>query len=183
MTTPTTLIMPHSLSAIGLKYLLSRYFDIEATSVHNTDTLEQYDTSAKMLFFTVPEIFVAAQEFFIPRRSRTIIVTAARSSDMATIDPTASQSDIIDSLRDIIEAHHENKDIGHSPLSQREIDVLRLVAMGYINKEIADTLSISINTVLSHRKNITSKLGIRSVSGLGFYAMMHGYVTDADMRR
>ena len=60
-----------------------------------------------------------------------------------------------------------------SVLSQREKDVLRLIARGYLNKEIANELFISINTVLSHRKNITAKLGIKSVSGLTFYAMMN----------
>ena len=61
-------------------------------------------------------------------------------------------------------------------LTAREIDVLRLIASGKINKEIAQELNISVNTVLSHRKNITAKLGIKSVSGLSFYAMMNGIV-------
>ena len=63
-----------------------------------------------------------------------------------------------------------------SELSQREIEVLTLVASGKINKEIADALQISINTVLTHRKNISAKLGIKSVSGLSVYAMMNGYL-------
>ena len=54
--------------------------------------------------------------------------------------------------------------------------MLRLIASGRMNKEIAQELSISINTVLTHRKNITTKLGIKSVSGLTFYAMMNGIV-------
>lgn len=61
-------------------------------------------------------------------------------------------------------------------ISQRELDVLKLVAQGYINKEIADRLNISLNTVLSHRKNITAKLGIKTVSGLIFYCISHGYL-------
>ena len=61
-------------------------------------------------------------------------------------------------------------------ISQRELDVLKLVAQGYINKEIADKLNISLNTVLSHRKNITAKLGIKTVSGLIFYCISHGYL-------
>ncbi|MEG1905744.1 MAG: LuxR C-terminal-related transcriptional regulator, partial [Bacteroidales bacterium] len=60
-------------------------------------------------------------------------------------------------------------------LSSREIEVLKLITRGLINKEIADELCISLNTVLTHRKNITSKLGIKTVSGLTFYAMMNGY--------
>ena len=54
--------------------------------------------------------------------------------------------------------------------------MLTLVASGKLNKEIADALQISINTVLTHRKNISSKLGIKSVSGLSVYAMMNGYI-------
>ncbi len=68
-----------------------------------------------------------------------------------------------------------------SPLSPREIQVLRLVAMGHINKEIAAQLGISFNTVLTHRRNITAKLGIKSVSGLGVYALTRGYIHDHDL--
>jgi len=57
-------------------------------------------------------------------------------------------------------------------LSKREIDVLRLVSKGLANKEIADKLSISIHTVISHRKNISEKTGIKSSSGLTMYAVL-----------
>jgi len=58
-------------------------------------------------------------------------------------------------------------------LSIREREVLRLVALGFANKEIADKLFISIHTVISHRKNITEKLGIKSISGLTVYAILN----------
>lgn len=61
----------------------------------------------------------------------------------------------------------------HDALSAREFDVLREIASGKTFKEIADTLNISVNTVVTHRKSISSKLGIRSTSGLSVYAMMH----------
>ena len=64
-------------------------------------------------------------------------------------------------------------------LTKREIEVLSLVARGFINKEIANKLNISLTTVITHRKNITEKLGIKSVSGLTIYAVMRGYV-EAD---
>lgn len=57
-------------------------------------------------------------------------------------------------------------------LTKREIDVLQLVAKGLANKEVADKLSISIHTVISHRKNISEKTGIRSASGLTMYAVL-----------
>ena len=64
-------------------------------------------------------------------------------------------------------------------LSPREIEVLILITKGFINKEIAQRLGISLTTVISHRKNIMEKLGIKSVAGLAIYAVMHGYI-EAD---
>ena len=58
-------------------------------------------------------------------------------------------------------------------LSQRETEILVLVAKGYMSKEIADMLNISMNTVNTHRKNITAKTGIKSIAGLTVYAMMN----------
>lgn len=58
-------------------------------------------------------------------------------------------------------------------LSDRETDVLILVAKGLSSKEIADKLNISVHTVNTHRKNITHKTGIKSVAGLAVYAMLH----------
>ena len=61
-------------------------------------------------------------------------------------------------------------------LTDREIEVMSLIVQGYINKEIADRLNIGLATVVTHRKNIMDKLGMKSVSALTIYAVMHGYV-------
>jgi DNA-binding CsgD family transcriptional regulator len=61
-------------------------------------------------------------------------------------------------------------------LTDREIEVMSLIVQGYINKEIADRLNIGLSTVITHRKNIMEKLGMKSVSALTIYAVMHGYV-------
>ncbi len=66
-------------------------------------------------------------------------------------------------------------------LSIREVDVLQLIVQGFTNKEIGDKLSISLNTVLTHRKNITAKLGIKTVSGLTYFALMNGYLSADDI--
>jgi len=60
---------------------------------------------------------------------------------------------------------------------EREIDVLKLVATGLANKEIADKLNISIHTVITHRKNISQKIGIKSVSGLTIYAVVKKFIS------
>ncbi len=62
-------------------------------------------------------------------------------------------------------------------LSEREIDVLKLLVAGNANKEIADKLNISTHTVISHRKNISQKTGIKSVSGLTIYAVVKNIIT------
>ena len=61
-------------------------------------------------------------------------------------------------------------------LSPREKEVVKLVSTGFINKEIAEELQISLHTVISHRKNITEKLSIKTVSGLTTYAIMNGII-------
>ena len=60
-----------------------------------------------------------------------------------------------------------------STLSDREKEVLVCVAKGMINKEIADRLCISVHTVVSHRKNITAKTGIKTIAGLTVYALLN----------
>ncbi len=62
-------------------------------------------------------------------------------------------------------------------LTERETDVLKLLATGMANKEIADKLNISTNTVITHRKNISQKTGIKSVSGLTIYAVVQKLVS------
>lgn len=66
-------------------------------------------------------------------------------------------------------------------LSERERDVLILVARGYTNKEIASELNISPHTVISHRKNIVHKTGIRSVAGLTVYAVLNKLIDSEQL--
>ena len=61
-------------------------------------------------------------------------------------------------------------------LSEREKTILRLVALGHTNRDIAEKLFISTHTVITHRKNITRKIGIKTVSGLTVYALLNHLV-------
>lgn len=62
-------------------------------------------------------------------------------------------------------------------LTKRETEILKLIVSGNLNKEIADKLNISLNTVLTHRKNILSKTGIKTVSGLTLYCISNGLLS------
>lgn len=72
-------------------------------------------------------------------------------------------------------------DSEREPLSGRETEVLVSVAKGMINKEIADSLNISVNTVITHRKNITRKTGIKTVPGLTAYAILNNLVDISEI--
>ena len=66
-------------------------------------------------------------------------------------------------------------------LTKREVEVLTGIVNGMMNKEIAESLNISIHTVVRHRKNITTKTGIRSQSGLTIYAISKKIVDIEDV--
>lgn len=70
---------------------------------------------------------------------------------------------------------------GNKNLSSREIEVLREIVKGETNKEAAEHLCISLNTVLTHRKNITSKLGIKTIPGLTFYAITNRIISGDEI--
>ena len=84
-------------------------------------------------------------------------------------------------LRTAVEQGETNPYSDSHDLSERERDVLILVAKGMANKEIADRLNISIHTVMSHRKNITHKTGIKSVAGLTVYALLNNLLDQSDV--
>lgn len=84
-------------------------------------------------------------------------------------------------LRTAVEQGETNPYSDSHDLSERERDVLILVAKGMANKEIADRLNISIHTVMSHRKNITHKTGIKSVAGLTVYALLNNLLDQNDV--
>ncbi|WP_347840340.1 helix-turn-helix transcriptional regulator [uncultured Draconibacterium sp.] len=92
-------------------------------------------------------------------------------------------TDSFDTISNILAKHFASApqplNDNDSALSEREIDVLKLLAIGKANKEIAEELFISIHTVISHRKNISNKLGVKSTAALVIYAVANGLV-DVD---
>lgn len=67
------------------------------------------------------------------------------------------------------------------PLSDREKEVLICLSKGLKNNEIADTLNISVHTVITHRKNIVRKTGIKSVAALTVYAILNNLIEEKDI--
>jgi DNA-binding NarL/FixJ family response regulator len=83
----------------------------------------------------------------------------------------------------IIETAHPKSEppTDNVELSDREKEILVALAQGLANKEIGDKLHISTHTVISHRKNIVRKTGIKTVSGLTLYALFNNLVAQEDL--
>ncbi|MEG0948508.1 MAG: response regulator transcription factor [Bacteroidales bacterium] len=168
-----------ALCGYGLKQLLAEYFSQGNCRVfHSVEPFIHQPSDSFDLYFITPEPVLLNYDYFLPRRNKTVILTdhADAGNGFMTLALHADLSNLIDALQEIFEKIMKSaKKETQEELSSREIEVLKLITRGLINKEIADELCISLNTVLTHRKNITSKLGIKTVSGLTFYAMMNGY--------
>lgn len=83
-------------------------------------------------------------------------------------------------MKDVVKSQ-KNSSGDAIELSEREIEILVSVAKGMTNKEIADSHYISVHTVISHRKNITRKTGIKTVSGLTVYAIFNNLLSREDL--
>ena len=84
------------------------------------------------------------------------------------------QSDVTRNITDMVFKNATSQN--NETLSEREVDVIVALVQGMANKEIADHLCISVNTVITHRRNIARKLQIHSPAGLTIYAIVNGLV-------
>lgn len=105
--------------------------------------------------------------------------TMRRFDGVVNIYDTMQQ--MVRKLHAAVEQSQTNPYSDSHELSDRERDVLILVARGMANKEIAEQLNISVHTVMSHRKNITHKTGIKSVAGLTVYALLNNLLDQNDV--
>lgn len=65
-------------------------------------------------------------------------------------------------------------------ISEREVEIIKLIAEGFINKEIADKLFLSTHTVNTHRKNIMAKLGVSNATGIVIFAVKEKLISPKD---
>ena len=166
--------------------------------IYKTETLEEFadllETKSIDILIVNPMQFVNREkEVKKLRRNYPTLAVAGidlgivQKPSMQLLDTTFtlydSQEHIINTL---IKIHEKNQPSAQrktqdDTLTEREIDVLTGLVNGQSNKEIADSLNISIHTVVSHRKNITLKTGIRSQSGLTIYAISKKIVAIEDI--
>ena len=188
------IVEANTLTSLGLKTILERMIPLAVIrTFHSFGELTDDTPDMYAHYFISAQIYVEHNAFFLPRKRKTIVLAGDSHQFQLSGVPILNIYQTEEGLvKDILKlhqhAHHDGypvKDMPPTPpttgheLSAREIEVLVLITKGLINKEIADKLNIGLTTVITHRKNITEKLGIKSVSGLTIYAVMNGYV-EAD---
>lgn len=99
----------------------------------------------------------------------------------AVIDISDDGERIAQKLLHAIDAVNMPEVAEKNELSDREKEVLVALARGKINKEIAEIYHISVHTVITHRKNIIRKTGIKSISGLTVYAILNNLISINDV--
>ena len=183
-------IDPNTLAAIGLKQLLQNVIPIMAVDTYGSFAeLEANHPEAYAHYFVAMNIVLENRQFFSAQRQKTIVLTlsldtTSQLNEFNSLCINVPESQLVRSMLMLQQGAHPN---GHNlpPMPQvlrqkiltdREIEVMSLIVQGYINKEIADKLNIGLATVVTHRKNIMDKLGMKSVSALTIYAVTHGYV-------
>ena len=180
--------------AIGLAEIIDgmAQFDVVArldSPVHLSEKITA--TDANLLIIDPMLLGFHSKDFLsqLGKEHPNMVIIALVSSylDHSMLTPFNGVIEINDPKSKVISKMNEfaqseaTKNTDDVELSKREIDVLVAVAKGMMNKEIADQMNISIHTVISHRKNITRKTGIKSVSGLTVYALLNNLIDEKDL--
>lgn len=180
----------NTLAVLGLKQLLQNVLPIMAVDTFGSIAeLQAGQPDRYVHYFVAMDIVLSERAYFTERQRKTIVLTPSRSASASlsgfhSICTNQPEPMLIRQLLMLQQhAHAGGRNMPPMPqilqqnvLTAREIEVMVLIVQGYINKEIADRLSIALSTVITHRKNIMEKLGVKSVSALTIYAVMHGYI-------
>ena len=183
----------NTLAAMGLKQLLKTALPM--VHIEAFPTFGEFEANQPEQFFhyfVSMHIVLAHRYYFLDEKHRhhTIVLTTSNDPNSQLegfhcLCTNVSEKILFQELLSLQRQGHPHGE--HLPklmarmntekvLSDRETEVLALIAQGKINKEIADKLCIGLTTVITHRKNLQEKLGLKSVSALTIYAVTHGLV-------
>ncbi|WP_294539697.1 LuxR C-terminal-related transcriptional regulator [uncultured Bacteroides sp.] len=116
-----------------------------------------------------------------------LVTSFVDQSLLSKYDEAISIFDDLDTLSrklsGLLEVEDEEEVVdGQDVLSQREKEIVVCVVKGMTNKEIAESLYLSIHTVITHRRNISKKLQIHSSAGLTIYAIVNKLITISEVK-
>lgn len=187
------IIHPNSLCCFAMRSILADILpfmgmlrEVDIVSYNSMQEFLDDDPHMAVHYFIASDVLNENMEFFAPLHRRCIVLTEGAESvnaDFHSLDLHRPEREL---LKDFLiihnmahTAHGMPPQVQHPEpelLSPREKDVLALLVKGYINKEIADKLNISTPTVIFHRRNISEKIGSKSIGRLTIYAVMKGIV-------
>ena len=184
------IVDPNTLAVLGLKQILQNVIPIMSVETFSSfQAFKEAQPDTFYHYFVAQVIVLENRQFFSQRIHKTIVLTITKNlnsqlSGFHSFCINVPEEELVKAILKIEQyGHSGGKNLPELPqvlknkiLSNREIEVLSLIVQGMINKEIAEKLNISLTTVISHRKNIMDKLGVKSVSALTIYAVMHGYI-------
>ena len=184
------IIDANTLAVLGLKQLLQNVIPIMTVETFGSlAELQANHAEQYAHYFVAMDIVLAHRTFFTENRRKTIVLTlslnaTSQLSNFHSLCINQPEPQLVRQLLMLAQhAHRGGRNLPPMPqvlrqkiLTDRETEVMALIVQGYINKEIAHKLNIALATVITHRKNMMDKLGLKSVSALTIYAVMHGYV-------
>lgn len=173
------------LTGLGLKSVLGKIIPAADVAIFTDfDAFIEADPERFVHYFVAAPLFRAHEAFFRERIRRTILLVDTRSAQtfagMRAIDVGTSEERLVHDLLQLHRTAHRlpatPQATATAPLTEREAEVLVLIARGFTNKQIARQLDIGLTTAITHRRNLAEKLGMRSVAELTLYALTAGYV-------
>ena len=195
----------NTLSCMALKSMLAEivpFADIQGFGLFDTFQIK-IGNAPVVHYFVTADVLISNSFYFKDHKKKVIALVGNRNDSLTlsgfrSLDITQSEEIIVKTLLRIHESghphghthvqKHSTADTADIPsyeqsvvLTHREKEVLGLVVKGFINKEIAEKLHISITTVISHRQNICNKLGSKSIGRLTIYAVLNQIVNAGEL--
>lgn len=186
----------HSFILAIESYLVRKGMVAIIGSIHGARVVREISAASELIrymktnqsgFFIVSEsMFDAASDVFLSGTGlsdMTILLKSGPSREgddgvHSSIYLSETREEIIRKIAGLMELSKGGTGpVRSSDLTDREKTIVKLVSLGHTNRQIADKLFLSTHTVMTHRKNITSKLGIKSASGLTVYAIVNNIIT------
>ncbi|MCF0189896.1 MAG: helix-turn-helix transcriptional regulator [Marinilabiliaceae bacterium] len=193
------IITANALTGLGLQTILQSIMPSALVSLFASfEELESSEPEVFVHLFVSSDIYISHPQFFKSFKSKTFVLTCNTHDNrvwqgVRTLDVNKPHKELIDTFSRMFSHAHGNREhFSQFPevevpetndlLSPRECEVLREAVRGLTNKEIGDKLCISLPTVISHRKNLCDKLGIRTLSGLTIYAIANNIIETSEIK-
>ena len=171
----------------------SNHFTVKAVCTNIDQLFISVQRSKPNLIIVTPHMMPLQQKHIIEKQFVNLTIVACvyqyiEQSYLKSFDGIIDINDNLRKIENVLQSAHASRHTQGNDnseevegLSEREKEVLIAIAKGLQNKEVANLLNISVNTAITHRRNIILKTGIKSVAGLTVYALMNNMIEESDI--